>query len=445
MHTVATHCACVVVSGSLCSALVCAQTQPAPQSPQSAPSSSLATDTALSSTGSGGHNGRRFNIRSKDGENTLNIGGRAQFRYIANFRDNADTTRDPDADETFTTGFEASRTWLDFGGKTAQGLIDYRLVGAFNKSGGEFEIVYAYGDAKLTDDIAVRWGLDKLPFLREELVPFSLQMAVDRSATNEVFSTKFAEGVWLMGEYERFRWNLAASDGARSENTPFFSPSEADVALTGRAEVRLGEPAWNAYNDFTSWRGNSNGVMLGGAVHWETQGDTAAFVGSTPASVASDGTIVPAQPAGQVSVADQEIFAWTLDASVEGDGWNAVASVVHRITDVPGSDSIEDWGLLAQAGVFVTDQMEIFGRWNAVLPDDDRSRNNDDFHALTGGFNYYFIPESHALKFTADVQVFLDSPAGSSSLVSAPNNTTSLLPGDDEGQVAVRFQILVLF
>lgn len=441
MRTAKNCTASLIITCTICNPLLWAQTQGL----SVASGEETPVNTPLYAAGSGGHNGKRFNIRSNDGENTLNISGRAQFRYIANFRDNADTSRTDEVDQTFTTGFEMSRTWLELRGTTAQGLINYRVVGAFNKSDGDLEIDYANANMKLSDEITVQWGLDKLPFLREELVSFTMQMAVDRSATNEVFSTKTAEAVWLMGEYDRFRWNLAVSDGGRSTKTPFFSPAEADVALTGRTEVRLGETPWSAYNDFTSWRGSQTGVLLGGAVHWETRGDTAAFVRPMPARVTSGGTIVPAQPAGQVAVADREIFSWTLDASVEGDGWNAAAAVVHRITDTPGSDSIEDWGLLAQAGLFVTEQLELFGRWNAVLPDDDRSSNNDDFHALTGGFNYYFIPESHALKFTADVQVFLDDQAGSSSVVRAPNNATSLLPGDDDGQVAVRFQMLVLF
>jgi len=59
--------------------------------------------------------------------------------------------------------------------------------------------------------------------------------------------------------------------------TTIFSAKEADLALSARAELRLGDASWKQYDDFSSWRGNSAGLMLGGAVHWESVGRTAAF------------------------------------------------------------------------------------------------------------------------------------------------------------------------
>ncbi len=375
-----------------------------------------------------GHDGERFSLNAPDSSYKLSVGGRIQFRYTFNSRD--EDTAPPASDhDDITTGFDLPRVRLDFRGTTAAGLASFRITGNFSRSDGDFDVTYAYGESKLADEIVIRWGRDKAPLLREELTSSASQLAVDRSVTNRAFSAGTTEGVFLRGTHARFRWIASANDGAGAASTPFFSSREADLAFSGRAELRLGAAGWKQYNDFSSWRGNDTGVLLGAAAHWESRGDTAAF-SAPPTST-------------QVAVSDMDRFIWTLDASFETNGWNLFGAFMGRHTDAAAD--LTDFGAIVQGGVFVTDHVELFGRWDAVFPDDDRGATSNDFHTVTGGFNYFPILESHAIKLTGDVQVFLDDPDGSSSVVRTLDAGTALLPGDHDNKLAVRLQVQVLF
>ncbi len=374
-----------------------------------------------------GHDGKRFVIRDSSG-NSLNVGGRVQFRYTFITRD-ADEDGPPLSRNDIATGFEMRRTWIEFRGATADGLLEYRITGGFNRSDGDLHLEYGYGQAKLTDEIKVRWGRDRTPLLREELVSSALQLAVDRTAVSTVLGARSTEGICLLGTHDRLRWIASANDGARAADSPFFAAREADIGLTGRAELRLGSASWKQYDDFSSWRGNETGLMLGGAVHWESRGETAAY--------GMPGTTT------QIPTTDSDRLIWTLDASFETNGWHFFGAFVARHTDA--AEDFTDLGVVVHGGVFVTDHVELFGRWDALLPDDDRGPASEDFHTVAGGFNYYPIPESHAVKLTGDVQWFLDDPMSSSSILSTPASSNSLLPSSEDDQIALRLQVQLLF
>jgi hypothetical protein len=91
----------------------------------------------------------------------------------------------------------------------------------------------------------------------------------------------------------------------------------------------------------------------------------------------------------------------------------------------------------------VSEQAELFSRYDLVMPDGDYDAG-DDFATLTFGANYYFIPRSHALKFTGDVMIFLDRQSESASLV-LPTTGQGLLASDARGQFVVRLQMLAVF
>ncbi|MCW5777013.1 MAG: hypothetical protein KIS87_11290 [Phycisphaeraceae bacterium] len=354
----------------------------------------------------------------------LRVGGQVQFRYVANFRDTDDTADDHD----YAGGFEARRTKINFSGTTLSKDLSFRVLAAFDRSGdGTFRLEEAWLRYKLGDGWSVRAGQFKLPFLREENVSSTMQLAADRSVANEVFNQDFAQAVEFTRESEWWRVLAAVSDGFASRNTSFFSPKEADVALTGRVERRVGEAPWKSYDDFTSFRDSPTGWMVGGAFHWQHTGDTAAFSGGAP-----------------VAVTEADMISYTLDLSVEGGGWNFFAACVGRWTDAAGVKAWDDFGAVVQGGYFFTERTEGFARWDAVFPDKDRAGPHDNFHTLAAGLNHYFIEASHAAKLTIDVQVFLDDQAGSSSVVS-PQGGIGMLPSTESGQVAVRVQMQLLF
>jgi len=166
--------------------------------------------------------------------------------------------------------------------------------------------------------------------------------------------------------------------------------------------------------------------LFGAAIHWQHVGNTAA-------------------------VASQEqamMFAYTLDYSLEGNGWNFYLAGVgnHTDPDEGGSDAnTDDFGVLAQFGIFVSASDELFARWDWVIPDGDRT-GDDDFHTLGLGWNHYFFPESHAAKFTADVQWFVNEPDQNDLTAGIMDSNNNALRTDSESdQIALRLQMTLVF
>ena len=366
-----------------------------------------------------GHDGRFF-LASPDGLTRLQVGALLQYRYTLNARDTAAP------DEDLTSGFDFRRTKLFFSG-TLPVETSFYIQGAFPTSGGGFVLEFAEATHKLGERGGLTWGMFKLPFLHEELVSEKTLMATDRSIMHAVFTAGVSEGVMLCSTAESWRVMGAVSDGMGGANTAYFSPAEADLALTGRAEYRLGDSPWGAFGAFTSFRGAAPGTLLGAAVHWQTAGDT----GSTLTF------------AGTPAV-NTDTLAYTVDATHSGDGWSLYGAFVGRTTDTDASAALDDFGAIAQASVYVTDRTELFGRWDGVFPDDARAAG-EDFHTITVGATHYFFPGSHAAKLTADLQWYPEDQAGSAGLVRAPSSGSQLLPESEGDQYALRVQMQSLF
>ena len=451
----------------------------------------LAADAAgRTSLQSGGQQG--FTITSADGNSTLNIGGLVQFRYTANFRDDDsfdqfNTTVDADGDgnneingllpeiddNDFSHGFNVQRTRLDLTGNLAIPNFTYRVSGDFaditqGGAGGDFNVTWAYGQYDFTgalEGFYARLGIIKAPLYYEELVAPEFQLAAERSLTNEFFSQQYSEGIQLGYDGEFLRAAVAFTDGLATRGTQFNQAGEADIAITGRADFKLAGD-WEQFQDFTSFRGSEFGARVGGAVHWETFGETGVNAASATATL-PQGVAAGFDPTG-------DIIAYTIDGQIEGNGWNAFAAFNGRYEQndnapdgMGGTDeeNINDFGVVLQAGYFVTDQIELFGRYDGLFFDEDRFENledgtsslEEDLHFATFGANYYFIPESHALKFTLDVGISFEestaalltaSPSGGGGTLlggSAANTVTGFLGQDDDTEVVVRGQFQLLF
>ncbi|MDX2147155.1 MAG: porin [Planctomycetota bacterium] len=357
----------------------------------------------------------------------LKISGVIQFRYVANLRDD-----DVGSDDETTTGFQARRTWLIFSGDVGPKL-SFMIQSEFLRTTGDLYLLDAWAKYKLAEGLSLRAGQFKLPLLREETIPNTMMLAVENSITNDVFTQSRSQGIELTHEGEQFRVYGAFSDGLKTINTDYDAANEADYALTARAEW-LAAGAWSSFRDFTSFRGSEGGTLLGGAVHWQQSGRTGDNVSG--------------------NAADVDLLQYTLDATVKGDGWNLFAAFIGRNTDdARATSSFDDFGLVAQGGVFLAEQSEVFARYDVIFPDSDRpdagptgsgAGGDDPFSTITAGFNYYLSPRSHAAKFTADVQYSLDAQADSSSIV-RPNTGVSLLRDPSDGQTSLRVQFQLLF
>lgn len=393
----------------------------------------------LQAGGGSGHDGKGFVLASADNNFRLNVGGQIQFRYIANFRDEG-----PDNDvDDYEGSFQTRRTKLIFQGHVFEPELFYKVQGAFNRSGGDFSLEEAFFGYDFGNGWKFRAGQFKLPFMREELVSSSKQLLVDRSVVNEVFNQDYSQGLEVSYEAEMFRFAAAFSDGFGSRNTDLEASSadpstfggafagEADWAFTGRVEV-LFAGDWAQFADFTSGQGSEFGLMIGGAAHYE----------------ATDNA--PGSP-------EAKVFRWTIDASAEFDGWNLFGAFVGSHVDNNATDSTnpDDYGYVIQGGIYLSEDFELFARWEQFLLDDDLT-DNDDFKDIAVGFNYYVY--GHAAKFTMDVVWYFDETAGiipfvDGNDVDQPGRISAstgrgiglLSSPAEDSQVAVRAQFQLLF
>ncbi len=370
-----------------------------------------------------GHDGKFF-LADDPGDHRLNFSGQLQVRYQATFRDS-----DPaviGADNDVTTGFVIRRTKIKLDGTDKTERLSYKLTGAFARGSGRFVLEDALVAFKITDDWTLSVGQFKGPLLREELVSSTAQMLVERSIVNETFNQGFMQGAQIAWDSDRVRFAAMVSDGLGSANTTYNAAAEADFGIGGRVEVLLGDAGdWKRFKDFTSWRGSSFNAMLGAAVHFQSAGETN-----------------PSAASGMN--ADVDALTLTADASLEGDGWNAFASFVWRRTDAAMMPTFDDLGASVQGGVFVSADAELFARWDAVFADSARMLTGDELHTIAAGVNYYFLPESHAAKLTANVLWYID-PASDLAGVVGLTDSVPILADAQGDQVALVIQLQLLF
>ncbi len=341
------------------------------------------------------------------------LGGYMQFRYVLNVRDNVTATVPPaPAGEDLSTGFQNAKVKITVAGQITD-EISYSALLSTRVSDGSIELQEAIGNYKANENWTFRWGQFKLPLLREELVGDVFQLAADRSATNSEFTQSRSQQVQAGYTSDKLRGFLAFSDGLATLNTDFESTAEADYAFTGRLEWLAAGADWARFNDFTSWRGSDFTAMVGGAAHWQSGGETN-------------------------NTFDTDLLELTVDGSLEGNGWNAFGAFIFRSLDPAVGADADDIGLVLQGGIFLNEAWEVFARYDAVFADSPA----EDFNTIAAGVNYYVIPESHAVKFTLDIQYFLDEQGAS---IVAPNTLVGLLPSVDDGQFVVRLQAQLRF
>jgi hypothetical protein len=364
---------------------------------------------------------------------SVDVHGYTQFRYIYTHAEPADfgPVFIDDRDES-ATGFQLARTKVNVGGNIINEKWGYFVQMAFAREGGGGVLEDAYGTYAMEDGWSVMFGQFKLPLLREELVGETRQLAVDRSPTNEAFTQMRSQGVQVAHEGDAFRFMGAFSDGIRTLNTDYTSFAEADFGLTARAEWKWAGD-WKQFRDFTSFRGSQSAGMVGAAGHYQSGGET-------------------------IGTRDVDQWVLTADVSVEGDGWNLFTAAMVQNTEAEspvvffGARETTDWAWLIQGGYFVAPQLEVFGRFDMIIADDDRPFAVDEFRSITAGLNYYMAPESHAAKFTAQMIYFLDdAPVGpvipTDVGLGAPqgNTLTPLLSGMDDGQFSIVAQMQLAF
>lgn len=371
----------------------------------------------LRSGSAAGHDGKFF-LASPDGSFRLNLSGQIQTRATLNVRDDEGDTVDD-----FESGFNMPRVALRFDGNIYEDFI-YGIQGVFNSSGGGFTLEDAFVGYVFDNGLILLGGQYREPILWEDVLQEKYSLAVDQSVVNVVFGQGRSQGVWTHYSADDWRMWAGVNTGIRSANTD-FNGDPADWGVTTRWEWKFAG-AWSQFDQFSSPRGAEFAAKLGGGVHFE----------QSP-RIPGPGNL------------ETDTFAYTADLMFEGDGWNLFAMGVGLYTDTNGGvGNFHDFGFMVQGGVFVTDDIEPFARYDVILPDSDRAADNA-FSTITVGANYYL--HGQAAKFTVDFQYFLDDVADNALVAGAaagPNaaaDRIGLLPSADDGQFAIRFQFQLLF
>lgn len=364
----------------------------------------------------------RASLLADDGS-SMKLYGYSQFRWMYNNRsDTEDITENSDAQDA-TIGFQTRYTKLGVKGDLNANW-SYNVMGSFARSGGSFGLDDAWGQYRFDQGWSVRFGQFKAPGTREELVSDTNQLAFDRSVMGAAFTLGRTQGVQFAYEADQWRFRGMINDGAVELNTDIEDES-ADFGLTARFEYK-GAGDWKQFEDFTSWQGGSGFAwMIGGAVHFQTGGSSFQ------------------SPSGKTDETD--VIAYTIDGSLEGNGWNAFAAFAGSRVDPDGGTEADDFGFLIQGGLMIAPQNELFARFDTVIPDGDRS-GDEGFSTLTAGWNHYFVPESHAAKLTLGASFFLDDPSQNDVVAATGANTaTGLLSSADDSQFVFVAQMQLIF
>jgi len=358
------------------------------------------TRTSFQSSGAMAGWNKGFFLASPDGNFKLNVTGFMQVRWTMNHRNgNNDgaSTADPSMTNgqvygnEYEWGWEVANAYLDFSGTVVDPSWSYHIRGNFGGLAttdgadvpGGFGVTFATVTKDLGDGLSVTAGQFRGPWLRETLVDDPYQLGVDRSVMNAYFTQDFNQGIQLNYESDAFRANAFLGDGivpaagtvsgnafANSANTA-WNATETNYAIAARGEYKI-SGNWADFDNFTSFRGEEGGMMVGLAGFYERGNQNAG---------ALDGV---------------KGYGLTADFSWEMGGANLFASFVWTGANGDNIDTKHPWGFNIQGGYFVTDDVEVFGRYELVDYDLDVSGDTSKFNGFTIGANYFFSADVRA-------------------------------------------------
>jgi len=263
-------------------------------------------------------------------------------------------------------------------------------------AGGSFKVEQAYGDLYF-GSTSLRVGQFTLPGDAELKPSPDLTLGTDYSPTGYTFDVGASQGAMAVFRPGSWRVSTALSAGLRAGFSQSGAAGRADFAVTAYVERRLIGGDWSAFSEPSSPRGSATSLKLG--------------LGSTY------------QSGGETGDTDSLTVLWaSADVQAEGNGWNALGQLIYQRTEpgdgfgIESGQTFDDLGLVFQGGGFVSRHVEIFLRYDQVIPDGKErdaaisgGTGTDDFRTITGGLNFFLIPGSSFGRFTVDYQYMFDA------------------------------------
>jgi len=304
-----------------------------------------------------------FFLASPSGDYKLNLKGQVQVRWAWSGRDNSGLGATAQKEDSW--GFENRRTKLTFTGFVVDPSWTYEVKPVYSRSTSvSGNLVGSVEDIWLQKDfgngITVRAGQFKAPFLREELVSSSSQLAVERSLVSDAFTAKFAQGVQV--EFggragDQWRAQVFYGDGMRANATSVpasatataggfagsyttaFNGNPTEYAFAGRLEY-LGQGTWKAMRDFNSAIGEDRAWMVGPAAWRRASGRrmTARWPQARPTACGASPPTRASTSAARVSSPtactgrSRSSRAWRFGAAAPPTRWSSGASWCRAAT-----------------------------------------------------------------------------------------------------------------
>jgi hypothetical protein len=324
------------------------------------------------------------------------------------------------AEPQFALGFSIPRARLVLTTSLWDALRFRLRVGSASNGAARFEQAYVEGSWKR---FRVRAGQFNL-YLNagEEPSPQALSSA-DYSSYSNAFAGGQTQGAEL-AYIGPVRLKGVIGNGARTGFSELLSPIVADLAITGRAEVPIGDQRFAPLVEPSFRRGQRVTVRVGVTGHYQEKS-------------ASGGN-----PANQIGLVSG-------DVDVRGSGFSFIASASYLRLAASGATPNEQTGFMAFGSFFPARRVELWGQFDAVWPIGTITPMPPNFangqpgttplRTLTVGACFFIVPDVNRLKVQVDLQTIFDP------------QSTSIIPSDvargvlatSGPQVASRVQLVV--
>ena len=339
----------------------------------------------------------------------LNIGAWSKVRYY-----NIRLHNLPDTVQKTTKGYEMNDTRFFFTGQYTE-KFGFNLVIDVGED-GQFGIQQAQMTYTINNKLIVAIGKQFIASSREDWMDPSDLMAMQSSANDATFAMGTSFGVLV---YRRpannMRYWVSISNGLYGYNKTISETGESDFMLGGRYEYQVRGQDWQIWDDLVSRRGSPTGILLGMSAN---------FLNQKESQVINHGAQVNA------------------DVSFNGSGYQVlVAGVWTGQFPGGGGVSFNNYGFYIQGGYFVTDKIQVYGRYDFVSPG-NRPGDFEVYSAPGAGVNYFPFSFTNRWKLTFEYN----------QMFSVMNKTIvpagiglGFIESDFKGQQSVRFQLIFGF
>lgn len=400
-------------------------------------------DTRASLQGNGATSGydKGFFIASPDGNFKLTMNANMQFRFVWDQRDDpaGQTIGQVNQTEDDLFGFSNQRTALIFKGHAFDPSITYfiqSMWGATYTNG----LLDAWIGKTLDGGWSIKAGKFRMPFMRETLVGYNQQLAVDRTLMQYYLGIGRSQGLQAQYKGDDIRLTAAALEafqtiGGIGGIGPIGTTTDS-IGFSARLDW-LAAGNWGDVANYTAFSPSETSILIGTAIAYASLDQGLDALGGSGS--------------GQ-----QHDLRWTADATVNFDGGSLAAAVVMADLDEdpnmsPAFNARERdtvWGFNLQGGFFLADDVQAYARYEWA---DSMYAGSDDLSVLQAGVNVYW--HGQRVKWTTDIGYsFNELPSEYFYVVQAPGavgnggtNLTGWTPDGGDGQWLIRSQVQLCF